>query len=64
MTSAYYRTLAQDFEARCEWGRAIDAWNMAIDLYPAHHSNSQLAKRDLAQMEQRREDCQQMFFPA
>lgn len=60
-TTAYYRTLAQDYEARCEWGRAADAWQMAIDLYPQH---SKLGKADIEKMEQRKEDCLRAYFPS
>ena len=55
MTAAYYRTLAQDLESRLEWGRAAQAWQQAIDAYPPA---SELGKRDLGLMAQRRDQCE------
>ena len=62
--TSYFRTLAREMEARGQWGAAIDAWNSAIEIYPFDPAVSEIAKRDIASMESRREECQRQFFPA
>ena len=61
-TTAYYRTLAADHESNLEWGRAADAWQKAIDLYP-QNLGSDLTVRDLDLMEERKEACLKAYFP-
>jgi hypothetical protein len=56
-TTAYHRTLARDYELRCEWERAAIEWQSAIDAYPAHHAKSQLAQKDLQTLAARRDAC-------
>lgn len=60
MTTAHYRTLAQDFEARLDWQRAAETWQGAIDAYPKHAGTATLADRDIANMAERRDCCMRM----
>ena len=60
MTTADYRRLAQEHEANLEWGRAIDAWQMAIDHYPVH---SRLGVMDIKRIQERLESCRSQYFP-
>ena len=60
-TTAYYRTLAADFESRLEWGRAADAWQRAIDLYPVRRG--ELAEHDINLLTERRDACLRAYFP-
>ena len=61
MTTAQYRQIAMEHEAKLEWGRALDAWQKAIDAYPPR---SAIGNRDVALMQERLEACRSAYFPA
>lgn len=61
-TTAYHREQARQAEKSCEWGRAADEWQTAIDKYP--RQGGQLAKRDLENMQRRLDACLASYFPS
>ena len=54
--TAYFRNLAYDYEARCDWQKALEYYDKAIECYPAIPEGWELLKADFEGLKQKRED--------
>jgi hypothetical protein len=61
-TTAYYRSEARAEEKVLNWFRAALMWEEAIRVYPAPHGD--LAKLDIAKMQQKAKACRAMMKDA
>lgn len=58
-TTAFYRTEAHAEEKVLNWFRAAMMWEEAVRVYPAPHGD--LAKRDIANMTRKAQNCRAMM---
>ena len=55
-TTAHFRKLARDCEERCEWRKALEYYDKAIEHYPEIPEGMELLKADFEGLKQARRE--------
>jgi tetratricopeptide (TPR) repeat protein len=54
--TAYFRNLARQCEERCDWRKALEYYDRAIQCYPDIPEGMELLKADFEGLKRKRED--------